>query len=110
MTGALPDLTTGLAFLAGFAALVSTGSWRAALRVLLDLLVAAGLLRLSLAGGWSALAVAAAVVALRHVLWAVLAAGAPGPAATSPPRCGEDDPRLALAARGEHGADRRSTA
>ncbi|MBM0227283.1 MULTISPECIES: hypothetical protein [Micromonospora] len=109
MTGPLPDLTTGLAFLAGLAALVTTGSWRAALRALLDLLVAAGLLRLSLAGGWSALAVAAAVVALRHLLWAALAAGPPGPAPTSPPRCGGDDHRLALAARGEHGEDRRRT-
>ncbi|WP_319462848.1 hypothetical protein [Micromonospora sp. RTP1Z1] len=108
MTGPLPDLTTGLAFLAGFAALVTTGSWRAALRALLDLLVAAGLLHLSLARGWSALTVAAAVVALRHLLWAALAAGAPGPAPTSLAPCGADDRRIALATRGEHGADRRA--
>ncbi|WP_200207181.1 hypothetical protein [Micromonospora coerulea] len=110
MTEPLGDLATVLAFLAGFAALVTTGSWRAALRILLDLLVAAGLLHLSVAGGWTALAVAAAVVVLRRVLWVTLAAGTPGSAPTSPPRCAGDDHRLALAARGEHGEDRRTTA
>ena len=110
MIAPLVDLTTALAFLAGLAALLTTGSWRAALRALLDLLIAAGLLHLSLARGWSALAVAAAVVALRHVLWAVLAAGSPAPMRTSRRRCGEDDHRLAWATRGEPGDDRRTTA
>lgn len=110
MTARLVDLTTALAFVAGLAALLTTGSWRAALRVLLDLLVAAGLLRLALGRGWPALATAAAVVLLRHLLWAALAAGSPAPWRTSPPSCGPDDHRLALAARGEPGPDRRTTA
>ncbi|MFI6820128.1 hypothetical protein ACIBJE_04145 [Micromonospora sp. NPDC050187] len=54
--------------------LLTSGSWRAALRILLDLLTAAGLLRLSGAPGWGALAAVAAIVALRRLLWAALAA------------------------------------
>ncbi|MEU4569256.1 hypothetical protein [Micromonospora sp. NPDC023956] len=56
--------------------LLTSGSWRTALRVLLDLLTAAGLLRLSGAPGWGALAGAAAVVALRRLLWVALVASA----------------------------------
>ncbi|MCI4065900.1 hypothetical protein MRQ36_26455 [Micromonospora sp. R77] len=108
MTAALVDLTTALAFVAGLTALATTGAWRAALRVLLDLLVAAGLLHLSLARSWSALGAAAAVVALRQVLWAAVAAGPPGPVRRSPPRCGGDDHRLAWATRGEPDHDRRT--
>jgi hypothetical protein len=62
--------------------LLATWSWRTALRILLDLLTAAGLLGLSGAPGWGALAGAAAVVALRRLLWAVLAV--PPPAAGAP--------------------------
>ncbi|MFE0590771.1 hypothetical protein [Micromonospora echinospora] len=57
--------------------LLTSGSWRAALRILLDLLTAAGLLRLSGAPGWGALAAVAAIVALRRLLWAALAAAEP---------------------------------
>ncbi|MFC0006427.1 hypothetical protein [Micromonospora siamensis] len=59
----------------GLAVLVGTGSWRTALRVLLDLLTAAGLLRLGVDQSWTDLAGAAAIVGLRRVLWSVLAAG-----------------------------------
>ncbi|MEV0329397.1 hypothetical protein AB0H63_23560 [Micromonospora echinospora] len=57
--------------------LLTSGSWRAALRILLDLLTAAGLLRLGGAQGWAALAAVAAIVALRRLLWAALAASEP---------------------------------
>ncbi|BCL17709.1 hypothetical protein [Micromonospora sagamiensis] len=57
--------------------LLTSGSWRAALRILLDLLTAAGLLRLGGAQGWGALAAVAAIVALRRLLWAALAVAEP---------------------------------
>ncbi|SCL24476.1 hypothetical protein GA0074692_1775 [Micromonospora pallida] len=69
--------------------LLATGAWRTALRILLDLLTAAGLLGLSGAPGWGALAGAASVVALRQLLWAALAA--PPPAADGVPDP-HDDP------------------
>jgi hypothetical protein len=75
-------IVAGTALLAGLAVLAGGGSWRLALRVLLDLLTAAGLLRLTADQAWAQVAEAAAVVALRVALWRVLAAGAP-PAAGS---------------------------
>ncbi|WP_207921463.1 hypothetical protein [Micromonospora sp. KC721] len=68
---------TGLALLCGAVVLVTVRSWRAALRVLLDLLVAAGLLRLAVDSGWDALATAAVIILLRRLLWAGLAAPVP---------------------------------
>ncbi|MFG3417429.1 hypothetical protein ACIBTZ_29220 [Micromonospora sp. NPDC049460] len=77
MTRVLATATTALATLAGLAALVGTRSWRCALRVLLDLLTAAGLLRLAVDQGWAELAAAAAIVLLRRLLWAALTGAAP---------------------------------
>jgi hypothetical protein len=45
----------------------ATGSLRAGLSLLLDLLLAAGLLRLTVAASWEALATAAAVVIVRKL-------------------------------------------
>ncbi|MFY1682435.1 hypothetical protein ACN265_12935 [Micromonospora sp. WMMD730] len=94
MTGVAVLLATGVSALAlgvGAVALLTTRSWRTALRVLLDLLVAAGLLRLAGGRSWSALATAAAVVVLRHLLSAGLnAAASTAPPPTAPPTT---DPR-----------------
>ena len=50
---------------------------RLALKVLLDFLLAAGLLRLTGQPGWAALVTAAAVVAVRRLVGIGLRAGAP---------------------------------
>jgi hypothetical protein len=55
------------AILAGAVVLGRTRSLRQALPVLLDLLTAAGLLRLSVAPNWNALIVTAVVIALRRL-------------------------------------------
>ncbi|MGB2567324.1 hypothetical protein ACPFP2_02545 [Micromonospora citrea] len=73
----LATTVTGLALCCGALVLVTARSWRTALRVLLDLLVAAGLLRLTVGQGWSALASAGAVILLRQLLWAGLAGPTP---------------------------------
>ncbi|WP_422756193.1 hypothetical protein [Micromonospora sp. WMMD708] len=89
MTGVAVLLATGVSALAlgvGAVALLTTRSWRTALRVLLDLLVAAGLLRLAGGRSWSALATAAAVVLLRHLLGAGLTAPPPTAPPTTDPR------------------------
>ncbi|MEH1101611.1 hypothetical protein [Micromonospora sp. CPCC 205561] len=85
MIRALATATTAFAGLAGLAVLLGTGSWRSAMRVLLDLLTAAGLLRLAHAGDWADLAAAAAIVLLRRLLWSALTAGPPGPTPAGPP-------------------------
>ncbi|MGK5519462.1 hypothetical protein ACSNN9_08905 [Micromonospora sp. URMC 107] len=84
---ALVTATTALAALAGLAVLLGAGSWRCAMRVLLDLLTAAGLLRLAGDQGWTDLAAAAAIVLLRRLLWAALTAGGP-PARAGPDHAG----------------------
>ncbi|WP_409333206.1 hypothetical protein [Trujillonella humicola] len=61
-------VVTAAALLAGALALAVTRDAAPALAVLLDLLLAAGLLRLTGAPGWGALATAAAVLALRHLI------------------------------------------
>ena len=87
MIRALVTATTAFAALAGLAVLLGTGSWRWAMRVLLDLLTAAGLLRLAGNQGWTDLAAAAAIVLLRQLLWAALTAGRPpGPGQNPPSR------------------------
>ena len=63
---------TGVALLVAVVTLVVTRSWRTAVRVLLDLLTAAGLLRLSSGQSWTALATAAGIVVLRQALSAAL--------------------------------------
>ncbi|GAB2686864.1 hypothetical protein [Thalassiella azotivora] len=60
--------TAAAAVLCALLVLLRTRSWRVALPVLLDLLLAAGLLRLSGAQAWPSLVGAAVVVALRHVV------------------------------------------
>jgi hypothetical protein len=68
----LASVLTAVALLAAVVALTVARSWRAAVRVFLDLLTAAGLIRLSADQGWTDLVTAAAIVALRRVLSAAL--------------------------------------
>ena len=63
-------LVVAAAILAAAVVLVRIRSMRQALPVLLDLLTAAGLLRLAGAPAWSALAVTAIVIALRRLVTA----------------------------------------
>ncbi|SFP69693.1 Protein of unknown function [Geodermatophilus dictyosporus] len=75
LPGTLALLVSGLALLAGAVALVATRRPALALGVLLDLLLAAGLLRLAAEPTWTSIATAAAVVALRRLIGAGLRAG-----------------------------------
>ena len=59
---------TALALLAGAVVLLRTGSLRVALAALLELLLAAGLLRLADNPGWAQIAVTAVVVVLRRAV------------------------------------------
>jgi hypothetical protein len=68
--GAAALATIAAAILAGALVLLRTRSLRQALPVLLDLLTAAGLLRLAAAPTWSALAVTAIVIVLRRLVTA----------------------------------------
>jgi hypothetical protein len=61
-------LVTGAALLAAAVVLATTRQVRQALPVLLDLLTAAGLLRLAGTPSWTALLVTATIIALRHLL------------------------------------------
>ncbi len=61
------DLLVAAAFVSGMAVLVTVRSVRAALGVFLDVLLAAGLLRLSIADTWGAIAAAAALIAVRKL-------------------------------------------
>ncbi|MEH0846126.1 hypothetical protein V6U81_27475 [Micromonospora sp. CPCC 205711] len=81
MTALAAAVLTGAALLAAAVVLVTSGSWRTALRVLLDLLLAVGLLRLASGRSWTALATAAAIILLRQLLWAGLSAPTTGTAA-----------------------------
>ena len=54
--------------ISGAMALLRTGDVGVALRVALDLWLAAGLLRLALVGGWEQVLSAAAIVAVRHLV------------------------------------------
>lgn len=69
--------------LLGGLALAATRRVHVALGILLDLLLAAGLLRLVLADTWSAIATAAALVAIRKVVVLGMSDAAPLGAATS---------------------------
>jgi hypothetical protein len=66
--GACALALTGAALVCGALALVATRRPALALGVLLDLLLAAGLLRLTGVPGWSALTTAASIVALRRLV------------------------------------------
>ncbi|WP_226909377.1 DUF1622 domain-containing protein [Georgenia ruanii] len=72
-TLALAAVAAGLVVAAGAVLVVGV---RAAIGVLLDFLLAAGLLRLAAEPGWSSLLTTALVVAVRHLITAGLAAGA----------------------------------
>ncbi|MDW5327591.1 hypothetical protein [Plantactinospora sp. KLBMP9567] len=75
----LGTLLTALALAVAAVTLLTTGSWRTALRVLLDLLVAASLVRLATLENWTDLAGAAIVVALRQLVsTALLGSGRSG--------------------------------
>ncbi|MCU0300264.1 MAG: hypothetical protein MUF35_01515 [Candidatus Nanopelagicales bacterium] len=88
----LVDAAASLLALAGVllavAIWVSARDLRAALAVLLDLLLVVGLLRLGLLRTWTDLLVAAALVAVRRVVWFGLAQRShhPAPAAPDPRR------------------------
>ncbi|MEH1015748.1 hypothetical protein V6U90_21870 [Micromonospora sp. CPCC 206060] len=72
---ALLNALTAAALGAALVTLVGTGSWRLALRVLLDLMMAAGLLRLAGRPALPDLAVVVVVVALRFGLSTALGIG-----------------------------------
>ncbi|MGI5520774.1 hypothetical protein ACQEUX_07445 [Micromonospora sp. CA-259024] len=105
MMETLVTAVTALAMIAGVVTVLSTGALRTAVRVLLDLLTAAGLLRLAGDPSWNSLAGAVAIIALRQLLGAAL--GAPG--RQSPPPCAVDGHHLPLAVRGETGKSGRAT-
>lgn len=77
-------VVTGAALVAGGVALVATRSPVLALGIVLDLLLAAGLLRLAGHPGWTGIATAAAVVGLRRLIGTGLRWGSPG--RPGPPR------------------------
>ncbi|MEV6370893.1 hypothetical protein [Micromonospora musae] len=97
MTTLLVGVVTGLALLCAAVVLVGTGRALLAVRVLLDLLTAAGLLRLATGRSWTALAAAAIIIVLRQLVWASLNVAGPWPRRQSPPRCGSNDHHLRLA-------------
>ena len=79
-------LVTAAALTAGLVALIATRRPAAALPVLLDLLVAAGLLRLVGEPSWQALATAAAILVLRRLIGFGLRTGGRTWASTRPDR------------------------
>ncbi|MEH1165859.1 hypothetical protein V6V47_10795 [Micromonospora sp. CPCC 205539] len=101
MIGALVTAVTALALVAALVTVLTTGALKTAVRVLLDLLTAAGLLRLAGGLGWTDLASAAAIVALRQLLGLALGAAPPWSRRQSPPPCAGDERPLPLAVRGE---------
>ncbi|MET7948606.1 hypothetical protein [Micromonospora sp. NPDC005324] len=103
MTGALVTAVTALALVAGVLTTLTAGALRSGVRVLLDLLTAAGLLRLAGEPGWNGLAGAVAIIALRQLLGAALSRPPPWSGRQSPARCAEDDHHLPLASTGETG-------
>ncbi|MBM0277083.1 hypothetical protein [Micromonospora tarensis] len=109
MTGPLVLAVTALALVAGVVTALSTGALRSAVRVLLDLLIAAGLLRLAGDPGWHGLAGAVAIIALRQLLGAALGGPAPWSGRQSPAPCAGDDHHLPLALRGTTGESGRFT-
>ena len=75
LPGLLAMVVTVLALVAGTVTLVSTRRPALALGVLLEMLLAAGLLRLAAEPTWTALGTAAAIVLLRRLIGAGLRAG-----------------------------------
>ncbi|MGC4856289.1 hypothetical protein ACLQ24_23640 [Micromonospora sp. DT4] len=103
MIDALVEVVTASALVAGVVTALCTGAVRVAVRVLLDLLTAAGLLRLANDPAWGGLAAAVAIVALRQLLAAALSLPPPWSRRQSPPRCGDDDHRLPWAVPAKQG-------
>ncbi|TYP88862.1 DUF1622 domain-containing protein [Blastococcus xanthinilyticus] len=68
VTGVMSQVVAGIALVSGGLALAVTRRPALALGILLDLLVAAGLLRLAGDPDWRAILSTAAVVALRHLV------------------------------------------
>ncbi|WP_157563555.1 hypothetical protein [Micromonospora chokoriensis] len=101
--GALVTAVTALALVTGVVTALSTGALRTAVRVLLDLLTAAGLLRLAADPGWNGLAGAVAIIALRQLLGAALSSPPPWSGRQSPAPCADHDHHLPLASTGETG-------
>jgi hypothetical protein len=100
---ALVEVVTAAALVAGVVTALCAGAIRVAVRVLLDLLTAAGLLRLAGDPAWGGLASAAAIVALRQLLAAALTLPPPWSRRQSRPRCGDDDHRLPWAVSAKQG-------
>jgi hypothetical protein len=86
VAGTLALLVTAAALLAGLVALAATRRPAAALPVFLDLLVAAGLLRLVGEPSWQALATAASIILLRRLIGFGLRTGGRTWASTRPDR------------------------
>ncbi|MEU1589859.1 hypothetical protein [Micromonospora sp. NPDC005710] len=93
----LVTAVTALALVSGVVTTLSTGALRSGVRVLLDLLTAAGLLRLAGEPGWNGLAGAVAIIALRQLLGAALGGAPPWSGRQSSARCADDDHHLPLA-------------
>ncbi|MDP9431512.1 MAG: hypothetical protein M3P91_01995 [Actinomycetota bacterium] len=75
VVASLVPVLVASALLVAALTLLATGSPWVALPVLLDLLLAAGLLRLSADASWRALAIAATIVTIRKLVGLGLAAG-----------------------------------
>ena len=82
----LPLAITAAAVVVATAIWAVTRSWSPALPVLLELLLAAGLLRLSADAGWRAIAAAALVVAVRKLVTSALGVAAARAADPAPGR------------------------
>ncbi|MCZ2860494.1 DUF1622 domain-containing protein [Blastococcus sp. VKM Ac-2987] len=76
VTGTAAQFVAGVAVVSGLVALAATRRPALALGILLDLLVAAGLLRLAGDPSWQAIATTAVVIALRHLVGYGLRTGA----------------------------------
>ncbi|MGC5290952.1 hypothetical protein [Micromonospora sp. DT231] len=109
MMGLLITAVTALALVAGVLTTLTTRALRSGVRILLDLLIAAGLLRLVGELGWNDLAGAVAIIALRQLLGAALSRPPPPSGRQSPARCADDDRHLPLAVRGGTGESGRIT-
>ncbi|MGC4746309.1 hypothetical protein ACLQ28_11675 [Micromonospora sp. DT201] len=106
---ALVTAVTALALVTGVVTALTTAALRTAIRLLLDLLTAAGLLRLAGDPGWNGLAGAVAIIALRQLLGAALSVPPSWSRRQSPAPCAAEDHPLPLAVRGETGESGRIT-
>ncbi|WP_088989514.1 hypothetical protein [Micromonospora chokoriensis] len=93
----LVTAVTALALVVAVVTVLSTGALKTGVRLLLDLLTAAGLIRLAGDPGWNGLLGALAIIALRQLLGAALSAPTPWSGRQSPAPCADDDCHLPLA-------------